>query len=155
MNKMEKKKEKQIDSDYTDPPNKDQIMNDIKNAEMHDDVIKIINNTFPGWILGWPKRFCVDYPHFQSNWEFVCKRTKSSPLSVIIVDRVVFNDPTHSLLQFFCELLTMFGHSVRRKEEFIGCKLCGNAIPTQPVYRQLKERKLQVPSFWSMRCQSC
>ena len=152
---MEKTKEKESDSKYIDPSNKEQVMNDIKNSEMHSDVIRIIDKTFPGWLLGWPKKYCIDYPRFQANWEFVCKRSNSSPLSVIIVDKIVFNDPKYSLVKFFCELLTVFGHSVRRKEEFIECKVCGDAIPTPMIYNQLKERKIDVPLHYSLRCSKC
>ena len=141
---------------YTDPVNKDEIINDIKNAETHDDVVSIINKTFPEWILGWPKRYCVDYPHFTNNWEFVCKKAGCKPLSVIIVDLIEFNDPDYTLIKLFAELLTVFGHSVRRKEEFIGCKICGDAIPTQDVYNQLVERKVtNIPSCWMIKCFSC
>lgn len=143
------------DSKYQDPPNKDEILKSVQDAETHDQVVQIINETFPEWILGWPKRYCVDYPHFQNNWKFVCKRSGTKTLSVMIVDQIVFNDSRYSLLKLFCELLTLFGHSVRRKEEFVGCKVCGDAIPSEMVYGQLVERNIQVPQCWMMRCIGC
>lgn len=143
------------DSPYRDPPNIDDIIENIKNAENHNEVVDIINKTFPGWILGWPKRYSIDYPHFQNNWEYICKKSGCNILSVIIVDYIVFKNPNFRLIQLFCELLTVFGHSVRRKEEFIGCKICGNAIPTQSVYNQLNERKITVPPIWMAKCLDC
>ena len=140
---------------YKDPPNTAEIINDIKNAEMHDDVVTIINNVFPGWILGWPKKYSKDYPHFQTNWKFVCKKAGCNTLSIIIVDKIIFNDPEYTLIKLFCELLTVFGHSVRRKEEFIECKACGDVVPTQNIYNQLVELKINVPPFWSMKCTNC
>lgn len=142
-------------SPYQDPENVDDIVEKVKNCETHDEVVTLINETFPGWILGWPMRYSLDYPHFQNNWEFVCKKSGTKTLSVIIVDHIVFNNPKFSLVKLFCELLTVFGHSVRRKEEFIGCKICGDAIPTQSVYNQLRERKITVPSCWMVKCQKC
>ena len=78
---------------YIDPSNVDEIIENIKKAEKHNEVVNIINNTFPNWILGWPKRYCTDYPHFQNNWKHVCKKTGSNTLSVIIVDFIIFNNP--------------------------------------------------------------
>jgi hypothetical protein len=140
---------------YMDPPNKTEILKSVQNSKTHDEVVKIINKTFPGWIMGWPRRYCMDYPHFQNNWEFVCKKTKSKTLSVIIVDHIEFKNPKYTLIKLFSELLTVFGHSVRRKEEFLGCKICGDAIPTEMVYRQLLDRKISVPSCWMLRCKEC
>ena len=45
------------DSKYQDPPNKDEILKSVQDAETHDQVVQIINETFPEWILGWPKRY--------------------------------------------------------------------------------------------------
>ena len=59
------------------------------------------------------------------------------------------------LLEFFCELLTMFGNSVRRKEEFIGCKICGDAIPSQKIYNKLAEKNIPVPNCWMIKCKNC
>jgi hypothetical protein len=142
-------------SSYVDTESMSEILESIKLAESHDEVIDLINTSFPGWIIGWPKRYSKDYPHFQNNWEFVCKKSQSKTLSVIIVDQIIFNDPKYKVIQLFCELLTVFGHSVRRKEEFIGCKICGDAIPTQMVYNQLVERKIPVPTCWMVKCRTC
>jgi hypothetical protein len=158
MSKKKKSSKKdKIDqkSPYVDPPQKNKIIEEVKKAENHDEIIKIINRVFPTWILGWPKSYSNDYPHFQNNWEYVCKKTNSKTLSVIIVDQITFNHPKFSLLQLFAELLTVFGHSVRRKEEFIECNKCRCAIPTIKVYNQLVERKIQSPSKWMNHCTKC
>lgn len=153
---MEAIKKQKEPEKYTDPEDFEQVVEEVKNAETHDDVVKIINKTFPGWILGWPKRYSLDYPHFQNNWAFVCKKAGCTPLSVIIVDTIEFKKPNYKLVKLFSELLTVFGHSVRRKEEFIGCKMCGDAIPTELVYKQLVERKVSnIPSCWMIKCKNC
>lgn len=140
---------------YKDPSNVDEIIESLKNAETHKDVVNIINTTFPDWILGWPKRYCIDYPSLKNNWEFICKESNTKPLSVIIVDHLEFKSQDHKLLKVFAEILTVFGHSVRRKEEFIECKYCGDAIPNKNVWKQFKDRKIQCPGFWSLKCQGC
>lgn len=140
---------------YENPENVDEIVEKVKNCQMHDDVVKLITETFPGWILGCPKRYSVDFPHFQYNWEYVCKKSGCKPLNVVIVDKIVFDDPKYSLINLFCELLTVFGHSVRRKEEFIGCKMCGDALPSQEIFSQLVERKATNLQCWMIKCRGC
>ena len=131
------------------------IMNYLKEAETHNEVITIINSIFPTWIIGCSKKYSIDYPHFTKNWENVCTKIKCNTLDIIIIDELVFNDKDYSLIQTFCELLTLFGHSVRRKEEFFECKFCSNILPTEKVYNKLKDFKIKVPKFWSMKCANC
>ena len=50
---------------------------------------------------------------------------------------IEFNNKNYTLIKLFADILTVFGHSVRRKEEFIEYKACGDAIPTQFVYNQM------------------
>jgi hypothetical protein len=140
---------------YQDPENADEIVEKLKECENHDQVVNLINETFPGWILGWPKRYGVDFPSFQNNWEYVCKKSGTRTLSVIIVDTIVFNDTKYKLLKMFCEILTLFGHSVRRKGEFIGCKMCGDAIPSESVFLELVERKNTTLPCWMIKCREC
>ena len=140
---------------FEDPENVEEIINKVKECETHDEVVKLINETFPGWILGWSKKYSVDYQHFQNNWEFVCKKSGCKPLNVISVDAIVFNDPNYTLVKLFSELLTVFGHSVRRKEEFIECKICGEALPTQEVFNHLVERMMTKLDCWMIKCRNC
>jgi hypothetical protein len=140
---------------FQDPENVDEIMEKMKNCENHDQVVNLINKTFPKWIMGWPNRYSLDFPHFQNNWEYVCKKSGTRTLSIVIVDTIVFNNPTYKLVKMFCEILTLFGHSVRRKSEFIGCKICGDAIPTQDVFTQLLERKITTLDCWMIKCREC
>jgi hypothetical protein len=142
-------------SKYINPPNTQEIIDNLKNAETHTEIVDIIHETFPTWILGWPKNYSSDYPEFTQNWKNVCKKTKSEPLCIIIVDKISFNDPNYSLLQMFAELLTVFGHSVRNKDDFFECKYCCDILPVQSIYNKLKENKIKVPKIWSMKCSGC
>ena len=144
-----------IKEKYEDPENTEEIINKVKECSTHDEVVKLINETFPGWVLGCSKRYSLDYQHFQNNWEFVCKKSGCKTLSIIIVDKIIFNNPKYTLIKLFCELLTVFGHSVRRKEEFFGCKICGDAIPSEEVFNQLVERKITNLDCWMVKCRGC
>ena len=131
------------------------IIKSIQEAETHDEVIKIINDIFPTWIIGCSKKYSVDYPHFTKNWENVCNNIKCKPLDIIIIDEIIFNNKDYSIVQMFSELLTVFGHSVRRKEEFFECKFCSSILPTKNIYDKLKNSNIKIPLAWSMKCNNC
>jgi hypothetical protein len=131
------------------------IISSLKEAENHNKVVDIINSVFPGWIIGCSKKYSLDYPHFTNNWDNVCKKIGCKPLDIVIVDELVFNDTNYSLIQMFCELLTMFGHSVRRKQEFFECKFCSSILPNQEIYNKIIEAKIKAPEYWSMKCKTC
>ena len=143
-----------IDTDYKNVENK------IINSKDHNEVIDIIQETFPHWIVGTSKKYSDDYKHFQNNWEFITNKISQStsqiskPLDVIIVE-YIDNSPQHRTINLFTEILTVFGHSVRRKNEFISCEICGDAIPNRKIYNQLKERKIKVPIKWASKCSTC
>jgi hypothetical protein len=143
------------ESGYKNPDNSEKLIERLKECEMHDDVVNLIKEVFPTWILGWPKRYCVDYPNYEKSWQQTCKKTGSKTLSFIIVDKVVFNDVNYSLLNTFADLLTLFGHSVRCKEEFIGCKICGDAIPNESVFYKLFNAGQTDLPCWMIKCRNC
>lgn len=142
-------------SNYKNPINKEDIIISLKNAETHNEVIKIINSVFPTWILGCSKKYSDDYQHFTTNWNMVCEKINCQPLDIIIVDELIHDNDEYSLCFMFCELLTLFGHSIRRKEEFFECKYCSSIIPNEQIYNKLKEAKVMVPLSWSMKCMKC
>jgi hypothetical protein len=144
-----------VNSLFQDPSNYKEIIEQIKECENHDQVVSLINKTFPEWILGWPKKYSKDFPILTNNWEYVCKKSGTSPLSVIIVETVIFDDSKYTLIKMFSELLTLFGHSVRRKEEFIECTTCGNALPTKTIFLELLERKSTDITSWNTKCIDC
>lgn len=133
----------------------DDILNSVKNAESHDEVMKIINDVYPNWIINSLPSYSPDYPHFTKNWKTVCEKIKCEPLNVIIVDELVMNNKDYSLIQQFADLLTLFGHSIKPRREFISCKFCSSAIPIKELYEKCKNAKLQVPESWSMKCKNC
>lgn len=140
---------------YLDPPNTQEIIESLKQAKTHNNVVDIIVSKFPDWVLGWPTKYCSDYPHLKQNWDHVCAKIKTKPLNVVIVDFIDFNSLNHTLVQTFCEILTLFGHSVRRKEEFISCKICGDAIPSLATFEQFKEKQIPNLPYYSLKCLNC
>ena len=139
---------------YKDPADMDHVIDRILNTEKHNDVKKIILETFPSWILGTTDSYCLDYPHLQKNWEHVCEKIGVECTRIAIVD-FIHSDEDHKLIPIFCELLTRFGYCVRRKEEYIGCSKCGKVIPMIEIWKQMKTSGLNVPEAWSKKCSSC
>ena len=140
---------------YINPENTNDIIDKLKNLETHTEVVNLINDIFPTWIIGWPEKYSDDYPQFTKTWEIICKQNNCKPLCIIIVDKIIFNDKDYSLIQLFAEILTVFGHSVKRKEEFINCKFCTKLLPTLNVYNKLQENNIKVPTNWGMKCLNC
>lgn len=140
---------------FEDPVNVDEIMQEILTCKTYGDIVAIILKIFPDWILGEIKQYSKDYPHLKNNWDYLCKRNKSEQLSILIVSKIFFNRPNHTLLNVFCELLTLFGHSVRRVHEFTPCKICGDGIPSKDFFTEFQDRKLIKISCWMLKCHGC
>lgn len=139
---------------YSDPENWENIKDKIKTAPTLGDVKKILDNTFPGLIVAFLKRYSHDYPSFTENWIKITGKIKTTPKEIMILDNFIFDD-NHNLVKLFCECFTRAGFSVRRKMEFIPCKHCEYAIPAEPLYNILKENNITVPESYSLICTSC
>jgi hypothetical protein len=149
-----------MEKNYSDPENYQTIIEELKNCEKHNDVLKLIDTVYPLWIVKWCPKFSDDYPSFTHNWNFISKKIGTKPLNVILVDYIHTDNTdknvyTYKLLGFFCEILTAFGHCVRRKEEFTECTKCKSAVPSFIIYEQLKERHIEIPKKWSFKCSIC
>lgn len=142
-------------SEYKNPENMVEIQNSLLEAKNHGEVKNIIMETFPEWMLGIISNYCSDYPTFQSNWVTVCDKIGVKPTEIIIVDYFDHNNDDYKLLTYFCEIMTTGGYSVRRKEEFIACSKCGDAIPVLEIWRKMKSVGIQTPLSWSKKCTTC
>ena len=143
-----------VQDKYKNPSNHEEILKKLLEVKTYGEVYEIIKETFPDWIIGHTKKYSTDYPHLQKNWEFLCKKFNTTPKEILIVD-YVNEGPEFKVLNTFCELMTVAGYCIRRKEEFIGCHKCDSAIPVLELWKDLKERGLQVPKNWSKLCVSC
>uniref|UniRef100_A0A6C0D1B3 Uncharacterized protein n=1 Tax=viral metagenome TaxID=1070528 RepID=A0A6C0D1B3_9ZZZZ len=139
---------------YVDPENFSEIMDQIKTLPTLGDVIKLSFELFPAWIVDYIDDYCPDYPHLKENWQAICTTKSVSPLKIILVDEIIFDDD-HKLIKIFCEILTLLGFSVRRSSELMKCTVCDRAIPIFAIYNALKRENITVPAKWSSKCSEC
>jgi len=145
-------------TNYQDPENLPEIMERLKSLPTLKEVKELIDEVFPTWFVCVLTRYSKDYEGFQTNWVNVAKMANIPTTQIVIVDDMVF-DENHNLIRTFAELLTRSGFSVRRKDEFIPCETCGDAIPTQKMYEVYKnvqeENRIELPTTWSNKCENC
>ena len=143
--------------DYSDPENKDEIIEKIRYCKTLKDIETLIIETFPNWIIKFSNKYSNDYPHLQSNWENISKEFKIKNCQIIIVDKVIKeNDEKHTLLIIFAELFTRSGFIVRDKDELIVCEVCNAAIPCEETYNMMKEKGIELPiNEWNPYCSEC
>jgi len=143
---------------YKDPENVLEIMERLKTLPTLKEVKELIDEVFPTWFISVLPRYSKDYEGFQINWVNVSNMANVRTAQIVIVDDMVF-DESHNLIRTFAELLTRSGFSVRRKEEFIPCEKCGNALPTREMYEVYKkvqeESRIELPENWSNKCKNC
>ena len=132
----------------------DIILNKLKTVNSPRDAERIINETFPNWLVCDFEGYSQDYPHLQSNWNIICQRLNTSPKRIVLVDDITF-DETPSLKNKLCEFMTSYGYCVRRKDEFVPCRVCEKAIPCIEIYTLLKEKNFNVPDTWDNKCKDC
>lgn len=146
---------KKIEARYVDPPNKDIIINEIKQAPNLKKVLDITNKYLPGWVVTFMNAYCDDYPHLQENWVKLCLHIEIPPTQIMIVDEIIFDD-NHEITRTLCELFTRCGFSVKRKLEFIPCSNCGKAVPTRFLYEKfLTDKSKKVPDEYKEKCTDC
>lgn len=144
-----------IDNDnYIDPSNTIDILNKLRDLPTLGDVKKLVDETFPKWIITTMNSYCSDYPHLTENWNNLCDISGAVPSQVLIVDNIVFDD-SHKLTKTFCECFTRSGFSVRRKIEFFPCEKCNCAIPSRNMWSEFKKKNHKIPEKWRNICVGC
>jgi len=133
---------------FVDPTDKDEILNKLKELPTLGDVKKLVDEVFPGWFTGIIKRYSLDYPQLQKNWEDICNKNNVSPLEILLVRNIIWDDDNHILVKTFCELFTRSGFSVRRLGEYFPCEICDLALPNKNICELL-----QTP--FKTTCQKC
>jgi hypothetical protein len=139
---------------YLDPENTPQIINRLKNSRTLGEVMTLVNEVFPDWIVNTMEVYCSDYPHLTTNWKHICRMSKSRTAQIMIVEEIPEKDD-HSLINTFAECFTRAGFSVRRKREYIKCENCGSAVPNTELWQIFKEKGFLVPEKWSEKCTGC
>ena len=137
--------------DYSDPKNKQDILDRLHNLPTLKEVKVLVDEIFPNWITGYFDRYSDDYPNLNKNWKHICDLSNSKPTKILIVEEINFTD-NYTLIRTFCELLTRSGFSVRRKGEFIPCQICGEALPSKQLHELMLEKVPDIPIIWSQKC---
>jgi hypothetical protein len=141
-------------SAYVDPDNVIEIMARLETSPTLREVMAIVDETFPKWVVGFMSGYSADYPSLTHNWHTICDDKKVAPAQLMIVDDLCFED-THSLIGHLGELFTRCGFVVRRKRDLVECETCGLAIPAKFWHDRIKAAGKTTPEEWSMRCTGC
>jgi len=140
---------------YKDPENIDTLLEKMKEVESIEDISDLVTNIFPTWIIGLLDDFSDDYPHIQKGWINMCKKIGLKRNKIIIVDDMVF-DKEHTFIIAIAECFTRAGFMVRRKSEYIPCKVCKKAVPSYQSWEVMKENYIPcIPTIWKDTCSTC
>ena len=123
---------------FKDPNNIYEIKELIKKFPSLKEIIDLINQVFPGWIITFLDKYSDDYPHLESNWNILTKETNIQKAKILIVEKIDEGDD-YELIQIFVQLFNKIGFIVREKTEIFPCKMCKSAIPHKPSYDKMKE----------------
>jgi|SRR3989344_2821814 len=140
--------------DFSDPENYEEILKEFQELKNPKETQNLIERTFPTWIVAILNSYCKDYPHLENNWKEICRRTKTVPKKIVLVQILKFAT-NFKLINIFAEIMTREGYVVRRVGEFIPCKKCQTAIPCYEIWALLKEKNFFVPEEWSETCLNC
>ncbi len=138
-------------TDYKDPTNYKEIIEQIKNAPTLLQVTEILNSVFPTWIDGGFKHFSNDYDELNENWKNTCEKAGVEQTAILRVDNYL-EDDNHKLIRTFAEIFTSCGFCVRRKAELQQCPICGAALLTEGIHKILN---VKIPEVWSNKCSTC
>jgi hypothetical protein len=142
-------------NEYCDPPNVDEILEQIRNLPTLGDIKPLVDEYFPGWLIGTIDEYSKDYPSLDKNWKTICNKLNVRPAKIIIVDCNMMLDDKHKLISLFSEILTKSGFCVRSKNHLFACKKCGRALAQPEFYDLLKTNNNVVPQIWSVICEKC
>lgn len=145
-------------SDYTNPKNHKEIIEEIKTCKNIGEVRDIIKNTFPNWIVSIHRDYSNDYPRLRYTYQTLCKAMNVEGKGIILVNFIpsVNNPPEYTLLTKFLDIMTANGFIVRRTEEFRACSKCDRVIPVYQLYGTLRYKNPEtVPKTWEPNCSSC
>ena len=139
---------------YKDPQNIQEITKEILLSKNIQNIIDILNKTFPNFIIETLSDFSEDYPHFDLNWTAICFSLKVRKAFILLVDDFE-EDSEHILIKMFCEILTQAGFVVRKNKDFQPCLICKKVLPNKGMYEKMKDHKVAVPKEWNDTCKKC
>ena len=145
-----------------DPENLDEIIELISSIKTMGEIFKLIDDTFPKWVLKILDGFSKDYALLDDNWTTLCNENNVNKAKIIIVSRIDFIDDDdkdndkYKLVRLFSELLTKSGFVVRDFVHILPCPTCNLALPTENMYTIMQQMKVEsIPSEYSKKCIGC
>ncbi len=137
----------QILSDWTDPPNVDDIIAQQLKP------LKCISKYFPNWIVKTSPQFSVDLSKYNVQWAAGCIELNTDPAEIIIVKNTFMEERKkannkYKLMSWVIVELTRKGYLVLISDIFDTCEQCNLVIVS-------KERMAQHSYSFSGKCQSC
>lgn len=119
------------------------------------DILCFIENVFENWLVDVIDGYSSDYKRLDDNWGMLCKQMNVRKRKIILVSELNFNDD-FKILKLVCERITTMGFLIRRYCEFVKCKKCKMAIPSEELYNRMKSVNANIsPSCWSNNCTRC
>jgi hypothetical protein len=111
------------------------------------DLVKFISNIYPTWIFDIADKYEDDLKPLINNWNFVCKRVKTTRKKILLVEKIVFeNDENIKLYKTITSCLnrlTSFGYCVRSKTDFTTCLTegCNTVLLCKKMRNSLYKQK--------------
>jgi hypothetical protein len=140
---------------YKDPENKIDIKQKITTLQTLKEIEDYINEIYPGWIVCYVNRYSYDYPHLESNWDYICAKNKTKRGQILIVDDI-FEGDDYSILKIFINIFILSGFIVRTKDELFVCEKCNSAIPNKETFEKMKDSNIEMKiKEWNNKCSSC
>lgn len=140
--------------EFSDTEEREKLLVELADMKDSSECYELIRQYYPGWMLGFFDQYSSDYPSLTTNWKTICTRLKVVPQKILIASSLSFDD-NHKIQQKVCDFLMKYGYVIRREGEFIGCSVCGLAIPCIELWGNLKHRGIPCPEVWNTKCTGC
>ena len=114
---------------YEDTQSREIAVVQIYEAKTIGDIMIIIKEAFPTWIIGFADRYSDNFNMLNENWESICKMCKVSKKKVMIVNPIDILSDKQTCIRRVSEILTRIGYSVRTIKEMYICNKCSLAVP--------------------------
>lgn len=128
------------------------------------DIVKTIQDKYPGWIQHDLVDYAEEYNHFSTTWDKLCDMLTCSRQRLLLVEYVEayvenMKPDDATAIHKGCDALTAKGFCIRRTTEFQPCaNQCDRAIPTPELHAKLLTHphlKHMIPSTWQTVCIKC
>ena len=118
---------------YEDTQSRELALGRIYEAKTIGDILTLIDETFPTWIIGFADRYSDNFNMLNENWESICKMCKVSKKKVILVNSIDILSDKQTCIRRISEILTRIGYSVRTINEMSICNKCSLALPCKKI----------------------